>query len=110
MSRLKSRKAASFGNPTLSFYIAEVSRLGSKGGNSPNVPVDTLALLAGVNAAIEASEGPQAGRMLVGDGGRDTRLILCRGAGAIAAVMLAPRRAVALAAELVAAALPRFPA
>ncbi len=76
----------------------------------------TLALWAGISAAIEATEvsveAPAdmvaAGRAVVSDDGRLIRLTVYREARAVAAVTLAPRRVVALAGELIAAALPKL--
>jgi hypothetical protein len=75
----------------------------------------TLALLAGVNAAIDAfeatAEAPAdivgTGHAVLSDEGGEIRLTVYREAAAVAAV-LPPRRAVALAGELIAAALPRL--
>ncbi len=76
----------------------------------------TLALWAGINAAIEATEAAveapavmvAAVRAVVSNDGRLIRLTVYREARAVAAVTLAPRRAVALAGELIAAALPKL--
>jgi len=51
-----------------------------------------------------------AARAVIGDDGREITLTLCREGGAIGAVTLKPCRAVALAGELIAAALPRLEA
>ena len=66
----------------------------------------TLALLARINVAIEAIEA--AGEAPAD--GATIRLALYSEAEAVAAVMLAPRRAIALASRLIAAALRRLPA
>jgi len=73
----------------------------------------TLALLAGIGATLEAldampADTAPAARAIVSDDGRKIRLTLYGEAGAIATVTLAPCRAVALAGELIAAALPRL--
>ncbi|HVB16496.1 MAG TPA: hypothetical protein VNF04_08190 [Stellaceae bacterium] len=88
--------------------VEQMARDGIEGG--------TLALLAGVNAAIEACEAtaetpvdmPATGRAILSDDGAAITLTLYRKAAAVAAVTLAPRRAVALAGELIAAALPKL--
>ena len=76
----------------------------------------TLALLAGINAAIEAYEAAAeepadvvaTGRAVLSDDGAAITLTLYTQANPVAAVALAPHRAVALAGELIAAALPRL--
>jgi hypothetical protein len=76
----------------------------------------TLALLAGINAAIEAcdlaAERPADmvanGRAVLSDDGAAITLTLYTRADPVAAVALAPHRAVALAGELIAAALRRL--
>lgn len=75
----------------------------------------SLTLLAGINAAIEAceaaAEAPDtvpAGRAVVSDDGEAIRLTLYSEAVAVSAVTLAPRRTVALASDLLSAALLRL--
>jgi hypothetical protein len=72
-----------------------------------------LPLIAGINAALDALDGMPiaadvASRAVVSDDGREIRLTLYAEAGAVAAVVLDPVRAVALAQRLIAAALPRL--
>jgi hypothetical protein len=72
-----------------------------------------LPLIAGINAALDALdslpvEAEAAARAVVSDDGREIRLTLYTEAGAVAAVVLDPVRAVALAQRLIAAALPRL--
>jgi hypothetical protein len=71
-----------------------------------------LALLAGINAALGAIDGEAvpadpAARVVVSDDGQ-IRLTLYRDDGAAFATPIAPGRAVALAGELIAAALPKL--
>jgi hypothetical protein len=73
----------------------------------------TLALLAGIGATLKAlaaipADIAPAARAIVSDGGGKIWLTLYGEAGAIATVTLASCRAVALAGELIAAALPRL--
>jgi hypothetical protein len=76
----------------------------------------TLALLAGINAAIEACDlVPEesanqlpATRAVISDGSAAIRLTLYAEAGAVAAVALDPSRAIGLAGKLIAAALPKL--
>jgi hypothetical protein len=72
-----------------------------------------LPLIAGVNAPLDAFdkmpiEAETAARAVVGDDGREIRLTLYAEAGAVAAVVLDPALAIALAQRLIAAALPRL--
>jgi hypothetical protein len=77
----------------------------------------SLALLADIIAAIDAcdaarpdcSEPLSADRAVLADDGTTITLALYTGAGAVGSVSLSPRRTVALAAELIAAALRRLP-
>jgi hypothetical protein len=73
-----------------------------------------LARLAGINAALVAlniegcSNGEPAARAVVSDDGSEIRLTLYAENGAAFAAPIAPGRAVALAGELIAAALPKL--
>ncbi len=80
------------------------------------IEAGTFALLAGINAAIEACEAAaglpadtvETGRAVLADDGAAITLTLYCEAEVVAAVILPPRRAVDLAGELIAAALPRL--
>lgn len=80
------------------------------------IDAGTLALLAGVAAAIDATEAAgdapasaiTALRAVLADDDKAITLTLYGEAGDVAAVTVAPQRAVALAGELIAAALPRL--
>jgi hypothetical protein len=72
-----------------------------------------LPMIAGIAAALDALdtipvEAEMAARAVVSDDGRETRLTLYAEAGAAAAIVLDPIRAVTLAGRLLAAALPRL--
>jgi hypothetical protein len=73
-----------------------------------------LQLLAGINAAMVAldavppEDAALADRAIIADDGREIRLTLFTGVGAVAAVALNPQRAVDLAGKLIAAALPKL--
>jgi hypothetical protein len=69
--------------------------------------------MTGINAALDALdampiETKLPSRAVVSDDGREIRLTLYAEAGAVAAVVRDPVRAVALAGRLIAAALPRL--
>ncbi len=76
----------------------------------------TLALLAGINAAIEAclaavkppADMLETGRAVLADDGAAITLTLYSGAKAVATITLDPVRAVRLAAKLIALALPKL--
>jgi hypothetical protein len=72
-----------------------------------------LSLMAGIGTTLEAldampADAVPAARAIVADARREIRLTLYGQAGPAAAVALDPVRAVALAGELIAAALPRL--
>jgi hypothetical protein len=69
-----------------------------------------LPLLAGINAALDSLpiEAETAARAVVSDDGREIRLALYNEAGAVAAVVLSPVHAVALAGGLIEAASSRW--
>jgi hypothetical protein len=69
-----------------------------------------LPLILGINDALDTMpvEAEMAARAMVSDDGRETRLTLYAEAGAAAAIVLDPIRAVTLAGRLLAAALPRL--
>jgi hypothetical protein len=76
------------------------------------IEAGSLVLLAGIGAALAAIDGEagaaeRAGRAVVSDDGQ-IRPAVYRDDGEPVAVMIAPVRAVALAGELVAAALPKL--
>jgi hypothetical protein len=89
--------------------VERLARDGIEGG--------TLTLLPGVNAAIEACGAAtadhhdlaRADRVILADDGSTITLALYTAAGAIGSASLSPRRTVALAGELITAALQRLP-
>jgi hypothetical protein len=80
------------------------------------IEAGTLALLAGINAAIEATKAPAEAlrdrvehrHAVLADDGEANRLAIYNDAGAVAVVMLDPVCAIGLAAKLIAAAPPKL--
>jgi hypothetical protein len=90
------------------------TRTGLLAAMDRQIEAGQLARLAGINAALVAlntegcSNGEPAARAVVSDDGSEIRLTLYAENGAAFAAPIAPGRAVALAGELIAAALPKL--